>query len=33
MRALPIDYVTAGVPGAILGLYWGFAWALGSEER
>jgi hypothetical protein len=33
MRALPIDYLTAGVPGAILGLYWGFAWALGSEEH
>jgi hypothetical protein len=33
LRALPIDYLTAGVPGAILGLYWGFAWALGSEEE
>jgi hypothetical protein len=33
MRALPIDYLTAGVPGAILGLYWGFAWALGTEEH
>jgi hypothetical protein len=33
MRALPIDYLTAGVPGAILGLYWGFAWALGTEPE
>jgi hypothetical protein len=33
MRALPIDYLTVGVPGAILGLYWGLAWALGTEEE
>jgi hypothetical protein len=33
MRALPIDYLTAGVPGAILGLYYGFAWALGTEPE
>ena len=33
MRALPIDYMTAGVPGAILGLYWGLAWSLGSVEE
>jgi hypothetical protein len=33
MRALPIDYLTAGGPGAILGYYWGFAWAVGSAEE
>ena len=32
MRALPIDYVAAGVPGAILGYYGGFRWALHSQE-
>jgi hypothetical protein len=32
MRALPIDYLTAGVPGAILGLYYGLSWSLGSLE-
>jgi len=32
MRALPIDYLTAGVPGAILGLYYGLSWSLGSWE-
>jgi hypothetical protein len=33
MRALPIDYLTAGGAGAILGYYWGFAWAVGSVEE
>jgi hypothetical protein len=33
MRALPIDYLTAGGAGAILGYYWGFAWAVGSAEE
>ncbi len=33
MRALPIDYLTAGGAGAILGYYKGFAWALGSVEE
>lgn len=32
MRALPIDYLTAGVPGAILGLYYSLGWALNSDE-
>jgi hypothetical protein len=32
MRALPIDYLTAGVPGAILGLYWSLNWSLNSDE-
>jgi hypothetical protein len=33
MQALPIDYLTAGGAGAILGYYWGFAWAVGSAEE
>jgi hypothetical protein len=32
LRALPIDYVTAGVPGAVFGYYAGFRWALHSAE-
>jgi hypothetical protein len=32
MRALPIDYVVAGVPGAIWGYYWAFRWSLTSHE-
>jgi hypothetical protein len=32
LRALPIDYFTAGVPGAIFGYYAGFRWALHSAE-
>jgi hypothetical protein len=27
-RALPIDYISAGIPGAILGYYAGFRWSL-----
>jgi hypothetical protein len=33
MRALPIDFLTAGGAGAILGYYWGFAWAVGSADE
>ncbi len=33
MRALPIDYISAGVPGAILGFYAGFRWSLHSQEQ
>ena len=32
MRALPIDYMAAGLPGAILGYYRGFWWSLQSHE-
>jgi hypothetical protein len=32
MRALPIDYFTAGVPGAILGFYSAFRWSMHSHE-
>jgi hypothetical protein len=31
-RALPIDYVAAGVAGAIVGYYGGFRWALHTPE-
>lgn len=31
-RALPIHFITTGIPGAILGYYWGFSWALHTEE-
>lgn len=33
MRALPIDYLTVGVPGAILGYYWGFGVSLSSAAE
>jgi hypothetical protein len=33
MRALPIDYITAGIPGAILGYYAAFRWSLHSPEE
>ena len=33
MRALPIDYMSAGIPGAILGYYVGLLWALHSAEE
>jgi hypothetical protein len=33
MRALPIDYITAGIPGAILGYYGAFHWSLHSPEE
>ena len=32
LRALPIDYFTAGIPGAIFGYYAAFRWALHSAE-
>jgi hypothetical protein len=32
LRALPIDYFTAGIPGAIFGYYAGFRWALHSAD-
>ena len=32
-RALPIDYVAAGIPGAILGYYGGFRWSLHSPAQ
>lgn len=31
-RALPMFLITAGVPGVILGYYWGFEWSLRTEE-
>jgi hypothetical protein len=31
-RALPIDFICAGIPGAILGYYGGFRWTLHSED-
>ena len=31
-RALPIDYMTAGIPGAILGYYTAFRWTLNPPE-
>ena len=33
LRALPIDYFTAGIPGAIFGYYAGFRWALHSADE
>jgi hypothetical protein len=33
MRALPIDYAAAGIPGAIFGFYGGFRWAMSSHEQ
>jgi hypothetical protein len=33
MRALPIDYLTVGVAGAILGWYKGLEWAMGGAEE
>lgn len=33
MRALPIDYITAGIPGAILGYYGAYRWSLHSTEE
>jgi hypothetical protein len=33
MRALPIDYAAAGVPGAIFGYYGGFHWAMSTHEQ
>jgi hypothetical protein len=33
MRALPIDYIAAGVPGAILGYYGAFWWSAHSHEE
>jgi hypothetical protein len=32
-RALPIDYITAGIPGVLLGYYHGFWWSLHSHEE
>jgi len=32
MRALPLDYVVAGVPGAILGYYHAFHLSLNSHD-
>jgi hypothetical protein len=31
MRALPIDYLAAGAPGAVLGYYWAMQWSLHSS--
>ena len=31
-RALPIDFIVAGIPGAILGYYAAFRWSLTSHE-
>ena len=33
MRALPLDYIAAGVPGVLLGYYHGFWWSLHSHEE
>jgi hypothetical protein len=33
MRALPLDYIAAGIPGALLGYYHGFWWSLHSHEE
>ena len=32
MRALPIDYASMAIPGAIFGYYGGFHWAMSSHE-
>ena len=32
-RALPIDYMCAGIPGAIVGYYGGFRWSLQAHEE
>jgi hypothetical protein len=33
MRALPIDYFSAGMAGVILGYYGGFRWLFNTEAE